>query len=120
MVPRAAYAPALDQPIDKRAVVVAAIGIDGEDFAARAHHQHILIADMADQLAMREVGKRDTLAEIRAARLRLLLGGLILRGLILRGLILRGLILRHENLLDRRRAKAVPPCCAEPRATDRG
>ena len=32
-----------------------AMGADGEDFAAHLHQQHLLVADMAEELAVDEI-----------------------------------------------------------------
>jgi hypothetical protein len=58
----------------KRAMVMAAMGADGEYFAAAAHQQNFLVADMAQKLVVLDIAEADALGQIRAARRRLLLG----------------------------------------------
>ena len=54
-MPGAADAVADHEPIGERPVVVAAMGADGEHLGAAAHQQHLLIADMPDELAVDEL-----------------------------------------------------------------
>ena len=51
VMPGAAHRVADQQPFGERAVIVAAVRADGEDLAAAARQQHLLVADMADQHA---------------------------------------------------------------------
>ena len=55
MMPGAAYAVADHEPLREGAVIVAAMGIDGEESVARAHEQDILIADVTKQLSVDEI-----------------------------------------------------------------
>ena len=48
-MPRAAYGISHHQPVGERSVIVAAMGIDGENVLAGTHQQHLFIADMTEQ-----------------------------------------------------------------------
>src|SRR5579863_6683838 len=78
VMPGTAHALADHDALGERAVIVAAMRGDGEYFGAAAHEQHLLVADMADELAVGEVWERDPLGQVRAAR--------------------RGLFLRHRRV----------------------
>ena len=73
VVPGTAHALADNDTVGERAVIVAAMGADREHLGADAHEQHLLVADMADKLAVDEVREGNALGQIRAARRRLLL-----------------------------------------------
>ena len=73
VMPGAAHALAGHQAFGQRAMIMAAMGADGEYFAAAAHQQNLLIADVAQQLVVDEIADGDALGQIRAARRRLLL-----------------------------------------------
>ena len=65
VVPGTAHRVADDEPVGERAVIVGAMGADREDLGAAAHQQHLLLADMAEQLAaVIEFGKGNSLPEI--------------------------------------------------------
>ena len=55
-MPGAAYALAIDDAFGERAMVMAAMGADGENLRARTHQQHLFIPDMAEQGRAREFG----------------------------------------------------------------
>jgi len=58
------------QPFRQGAVIMGAMGRDGENIFALPHQQDVIPADMAHQQAVfRKSGKRDTAAEIRACGL---------------------------------------------------
>ncbi|MGY4262988.1 hypothetical protein ACVJF2_001558 [Bradyrhizobium sp. USDA 4519] len=67
---------ALKEAFGERAVVMAAMRVDGEDIRPRAHQQHVLVADMAEQHRAREVGEGNALCQIRTGR-SLLIGHII-------------------------------------------
>src|SRR5262249_60920945 len=78
MMPRAAHAVADHDPVGERRMVMAAMGPDGEQFGAAAYQQHLVTANMADQLAVDEVVHRNALRQVRTGGRSLLLchGGL--------------------------------------------
>jgi predicted HAD superfamily Cof-like phosphohydrolase len=47
---------------------------NGEDFIAAVHQQHLLVADMAEELAVDKIRQRDALGEVRTVRRILFLG----------------------------------------------
>ena len=67
-MPRAAHGVADHEPLGERAVIVRAMGADGEDLVAALHQQHLLVADMAEKLAVDEIRERDTLGKVRTLR----------------------------------------------------
>ncbi len=66
MVPGAADAFAVHQAVGKRTVIMAAMGVDGENLRSRTHQQDFIVADMAKQGRAGEVGRRDTQRQIGA------------------------------------------------------
>ena len=46
---------------------MAAMGADGEYFAATAHQQHLVVADVSQKLVVDEFGEADAFCQIRAA-----------------------------------------------------
>ena len=51
----------VDEAFGERPVIVAAMRADREDLRARAHQQHLVVADMAEQHLAGEFGRRDAL-----------------------------------------------------------
>src|SRR6516162_1339625 len=72
-MPGTAHALAGNETLGQRAVIMGAMGADSEDFAAALHQQHLLVADMAEELAVNKIRQRDALGEVRALRRVLLL-----------------------------------------------
>ena len=72
-MPGTAHAFAGYETLGQRAVIMRAMGADGEDFAAALHQQHLFVADMAEELAVDEIRERDTLGEVRTLRFILVL-----------------------------------------------
>ena len=68
VMPRAAHASAGHEAFGERAMVVAAMGADGEYVAAAAHQQNFLVADVAQQLVVLEIAESDAFSQIRTAR----------------------------------------------------
>ncbi len=64
VMPGAADVVAGHEPVGKRAVIVAAMRVDREDLGARAHHQHVGLADMAEQHVVLEIVRRNAEREI--------------------------------------------------------
>ena len=64
VMPGAADVVAGHEPIGERTVIMAAMRIDREDLGARAHQQHLLLADMAKQHVVLEIVGRDAEREI--------------------------------------------------------
>ena len=62
------------EAVGERAVIVAAMRVDREDLAARAHQQHVLLADMAEQHVVLEIIGRDAEREIGTSGLVLVVG----------------------------------------------
>jgi hypothetical protein len=50
------------------------MGADGEYFAATAHQQNVLVAEVAQQLVADKIAEADAFSQIRAALRRLFLG----------------------------------------------
>ncbi len=48
-MPGTADTRAIDEAFGERAVIMAAMGVDGENLRARTHQQHFFVADMAEQ-----------------------------------------------------------------------
>ena len=71
-MPGAADAAVGHEPVGKRTVIMAAMGVDGEYLGPRAHQQNFLIADMAEQGLAVEIGRCNALCEIRPGGLGLL------------------------------------------------
>jgi hypothetical protein len=53
------------QTLRERTVVVAAIGINRYDLRAELNKHNVVVADMAEQFAVAEVGRRDAKTKIR-------------------------------------------------------
>ena len=66
-MPGAADAVADHEPFGQRPVIMAAMRVDREDLGARAHQQHFLVADMAEQRLALEVARGDALRQIGPA-----------------------------------------------------
>ena len=74
VMPRTSYGVVDDQPFGERTAIMGADGADGEDFRSPPREQHLLLSDMAEQLAsVRQVGRGDPLREVWAGRLGLAL-----------------------------------------------
>src|SRR6185437_11785797 len=67
MVPGAANGVIDDQPLRERSMIVAAECIDGENLGAKLDQEHLLVADMTEQLAICEISQRHALREIGSA-----------------------------------------------------
>ena len=63
-MPGAADVVADHKAVGERAMIMAAMRVDREDFGARAHQQHIGLADMAEQHVVLEIARRDAEREI--------------------------------------------------------
>lgn len=74
MVPRTAHRFPNYDAVRKRSMIMAAVSADREQFRTRANQQHFLVADVANQPTIDEVGERNTLRQIRATRRSLFLG----------------------------------------------
>src|SRR6516225_401429 len=64
-MPGTAHAFAGDKSLGQRAVIMGAMRANGEDFVAAVHQQHLLVADMAEELAVDEIRQRDAPREVR-------------------------------------------------------
>jgi len=89
VMPGAADGAVDNEPVDKGAMIMGAVGSDGECVGSLPRQQHLFVPDMTDQLAaIRELGERQTLRQIGT-----------------------GLIFRHsallEQTLDVTRSKAM-------------
>jgi hypothetical protein len=73
VVPGTADAFAVDEALGEWAMIMAAMGVDREYLRSRAHQQHVVVADMAQQDCAREIGQPDPLREIRTGGLGLLI-----------------------------------------------
>src|ERR1700736_6479144 len=67
-MPRAAHALADDETFGERPMIMRAMRADGEDLVTASHQQHLLVTDMAQELAIDEILDCDTLREVRPAR----------------------------------------------------
>src|SRR5690242_914438 len=67
-MPGAAHALAGDETLGQRAVIMRAMRADGENVIAALLQQHLLVADMAEELTVDKVGQRDTLGQVRTLR----------------------------------------------------
>ena len=74
MVPWAADDLAIDKTFGERSVVMAAMGIEGEDVRSRSNQDDLLLADMAQQGGAGEFRQGDALGEVGSGRSRLLIG----------------------------------------------
>ena len=62
------------ETVGERTAVVRALGADREDLGPAAHQQHLLVADMADELAaIGKLGERNALGQIGAGLLGMVL-----------------------------------------------
>src|SRR5580704_14757877 len=71
-MPRAAHALADDETFGERPMIMRAMRADGEDLVAASHQQHLLVTDMAQELAVDKILDCDTLRQVRPARCSLL------------------------------------------------
>jgi len=72
-MPGTPHGAAGDKAVAERAVVMRAMGADRKQLRSAAHKQHLLVAHVADELAVDEIGCSHTLCQIRTRRRRLFL-----------------------------------------------
>ena len=71
MVPRAAHRAVNNEAVGERPMIVGAMRADREDVRAAQDQQHLVVADMSKEVSNGQVGQRDALGQIGAARSRL-------------------------------------------------
>src|SRR3974390_1393053 len=67
-MPGTAHALTGNETFGQRTVIMGAMRADSENVVAVSHQQHLLVADMTEELAVDKIGKRDALGEVRALR----------------------------------------------------